>query len=66
MSAVIRTLDYIFLLFGYLGSICMYVLFVTNPVVAAKSNKPLLLLYSWAVICMSLKDLNLVFTCSNL
>jgi len=30
---------YIFLLFGYLGSICMYVLLVTNPAVAAKSNK---------------------------
>jgi len=32
----------IFLFFGYLGSICMYVLFVTNPAVAAKWNKPLL------------------------
>jgi len=35
--------DHIFFFFGYLGSTCMYVLFVTNPAVAAKSNKPLLL-----------------------
>jgi len=34
--------------FGYLGSICMYVLFMTNPAVVAKSNKPLLLLLQLA------------------
>jgi len=31
-----------FLVFCYLGSICMYVLSVTNPAFAAKSYKPLL------------------------
>jgi len=34
----------IFSCFPYLGFMCMYVIFVTNPAVAAKSNKPLLLL----------------------
>jgi len=29
--------------FWLLGSMCMYILFVTNPAVSAKSNKPLLL-----------------------
>jgi len=42
-------------LFGYLGSICMYVLFVTNPAVAVKSinqsiNQSISDLYNGAII----------------
>jgi len=44
VSCVLLNIGLYFLVFLYLGSICsMHVLCVSNPALAAKSNKPLLL-----------------------
>jgi len=48
VSCVLLNIGLYFLVFFYLGSICsMYVLCVSNPALAAKSNKTLLLTGKW-------------------
>jgi len=44
--------------FPYLGCMCMYVIFVTNPAVAAKSNRPLLFYYYYTKIYFSINILS--------